>query len=84
MSRFLCFLLGGRRKGRGGRVRNSGHEHGIGQAQKAENTDPRTNCEVKYATARGHLTSPKKQNKWEAYYNTKGGVLKVFPISAGP
>ena len=25
------------------------------QAQKAENTDPRTNYAVKYATARGHL-----------------------------
>ena len=25
------------------------------QARKAENTDPRTNCAVKYATARGHL-----------------------------
>ena len=25
------------------------------QAQKAENTDPRTNYAVKYATAHGHL-----------------------------
>ena len=36
-------------------MRNSGHEHDICQAQKAENTDPRTTYAVKYATARGHL-----------------------------
>ena len=47
--------LGGWRKGRGGCVRNYGHEHDFCQAQKAENTDPRTNYAVKYATARGHL-----------------------------
>ena len=49
------FSLGGWRKGRGGCVRNIGHEHDICQAQMAESTDPRTNCAVKYATARGHL-----------------------------
>ena len=35
-----------------------GHEHDFGRAQKAENTDPRTNYAVKYATARGHLRYP--------------------------
>ena len=34
----------------------SEHEHEFSQAQKAENTDPRTNYAVKYATARGHPT----------------------------
>ena len=43
-------------KGRGGCVRSFGHEHDFCQAEKAENTDPRTNYAVKYATARGHLT----------------------------
>ena len=37
------FSLGGWRKGRGDCVRNIGHEHDFCQAQKAENTDPRTN-----------------------------------------
>ena len=32
-----------------------GHEHEFCQAQNAENTDPRTNYAIKYATARGHL-----------------------------
>ena len=49
------FSLGGWRKGRGGCLRNIGHEHDFSQAQKAENTDPCTNDAVKYATARGHL-----------------------------
>ena len=49
------FSLGSWRKGWGGCVRNIGHEHDFWQAQKAENTDPRTNYAVKYATARGHL-----------------------------
>ena len=39
---------------RGG-VRSIGHEHDFCQAEKAENTDPRRNYAVKYATARGHL-----------------------------
>ena len=38
-------------KGRGGCVRSFGHGHDFCQAEKAENTDPRTNCAVKYATA---------------------------------
>ena len=42
-------------KGRGGCVRSFGHEHDFCQAEKAENTDPRTNYAVKYATARAHL-----------------------------
>ena len=50
--------LGGWKKERGGCVRNIGHEHDFCQAQKAENTDPRTNYVAKYATARGHLTPP--------------------------
>ena len=37
-----------------------GHEHELCQAQKAENTDPRTNYAVKYATARDHLRSKGK------------------------
>ena len=41
----------GWRKGRGGCVRKIGHEHDFCQAQKAGNTDPRTNNAVKYATA---------------------------------
>ena len=40
VSRFLCFSLG---IGRGGCVRNIGHKHAFCRAQKAENTDPRTN-----------------------------------------
>ena len=43
-------------KGRGGCVRSLGHEHDCCQAGNAENTDLCTNCAVKYATARGHLT----------------------------
>ena len=43
-------------KGRGCCVRNIGHEHDFCQTQKTENTDPRTNDAVKYATARGHLS----------------------------
>ena len=39
----------------GGRVRSFGHAHDLCQAEKAENTDPRTNYAVNYATARGHL-----------------------------
>ena len=31
-----------------------GYEHDFCQAEKAGNTDPRTNYAVKYATARGH------------------------------
>ena len=42
-------------KGRGGCVRSFGHEHEFCQAEKAENTDPRANYAVTYATARGHL-----------------------------
>ena len=46
-------------EGRGGCVRNIGHEHDFCQAhQKAESTDPRTNYAVKYATACGHLNYP--------------------------
>ena len=41
-------------KGRGGCVRSFGHEHDFCQAEKDENTDPRANYAVKYATARGH------------------------------
>ena len=52
------FSGGGWRKGRGGCVRTIGQEHDFCQAQKAENTDPRTNYAVKYATARGHLPCP--------------------------
>ena len=48
--------LGWFEEGRGGCVRNFGHEHHVCQAQKAENTDPRTNYAVNYATARGHLS----------------------------
>ena len=55
------FSLGGWRKGRGGSVRNIGHEHDFCQARKAENTDPRTNYAVKYATAGGHLTQGKEK-----------------------
>ena len=40
------FSLGGWRKGRGTCVRNIGHEHDFCQAQKAENTDRRTNYAV--------------------------------------
>ena len=43
-------------EGRGGCVRSFGHEHDFCQAEKAENTDPRTNYAVKYATARGCLS----------------------------
>ena len=50
------YSLGGWRKGRGGCVRNIGHEHDFCQAHKAENTDPRTNYVVKSATARGSLS----------------------------
>ena len=53
------FSLGGWRKGRGGCVRNIGHEQDSCQAQKGENTDPHTNYAVKYATARGHLRKRK-------------------------
>ena len=35
-----------------------GHEHDFCQAEKAENTDPRTNYAVKYASARGLLIHP--------------------------
>ena len=49
------FSLGGWRKGRGGCVRNIGHDHDFCKAQKAENTDPCPNYAVKYATARGPL-----------------------------
>ena len=49
----------GWRTGRGGCVRNIGHEHDFCQAQQAQkekkNADPCTNYAVKYATARGHL-----------------------------
>ena len=41
-------------EGKGGRVRSFGHEPDFCQANKAENTDPRTNSAAKYATARGH------------------------------
>ena len=51
------FSLRGWGKGRGGWVRNIGHGHDFCQAHKAENTPPRTNYAVKYATARGHLNS---------------------------
>ena len=50
------FTLRGWRKGRGGCVRSLGHKHDFCQAQKADNTDDRTNYAVKYATARGYLT----------------------------
>ena len=33
------------------------------QAPKAENTDPRANSAVKYATARGHLTLGRTQGR---------------------
>ena len=42
-------------KGRGGCVRSFGRKQDLCQAETAENTDPRTNIAVKYATARGHL-----------------------------
>ena len=51
------FSVRGWGEGKGGCVRNTGHEHDFCQAQKAENTDPRTNHAVKSATARGHLTT---------------------------
>ena len=54
-------------KGRGGCVRSFGNEHDLRQAEKAANTDSRTNYAVKYATARGHLTNP----RW------MGGVEKL-------
>ena len=62
------FSLGGWRKGRGGCVRKIGREHDSCQAQKAENTDPRTNYAVKYATARGHPRSDfaTKMSAWPA------------------
>ena len=46
--------------GRGGPVRNIGHEHNFCQTPNAENTDPRTNYAVKYATARDRLIEPLK------------------------
>ena len=36
----------------GGSVRNIGHKLEFCQSQQAENTDPRTNYAVKYATGR--------------------------------
>ena len=57
MSRLSVFSLWGLREGRGGCLRNHGHEHDFCQAQKAKTPIPaRTNDAVKYATARGHLT----------------------------
>ena len=49
------FSLGGWRKRRGGCVRKIGHKYDSCEAQKAENTDPRTNYGAKHATARCHL-----------------------------
>ena len=59
------FSLGGSRKGRGGCVRNIGHEHDFSQTQQAENSDPRKNYAVKYATARGHLTKTQKMGTFD-------------------
>ena len=56
-SRFPCFLRWLEEK-KGCCARSIGHEHDFCQAQKPENTDPRTNYAVKYATARGHLKEP--------------------------
>ena len=50
------FSLEGWMKGRGGCVRSFGYEHDFCRAENEENTDPRKNYAVKYATARGHLT----------------------------
>ena len=58
-------------KGRGGCVRNIRHEHEFCQAQKAENTDPRTNYAVKYATARGHLRCSITLTRKVAYLKTR-------------
>ena len=47
------FSWGGWREGRGGCAQNSGHKHDFCRAQKAGNTDPRTNYAVNYASVSG-------------------------------
>ena len=68
----------------GGSVRSIGHEHDFCQAQKVENTDPRTNYAVKYVTARGHLTqianlgSEKKHIKKKTRKQNFHGIVPGF------
>ena len=92
--------MGGWRKGRGGCVRNIGHKHDFRQAQKTENTDPRTNYAVKYATACGHLKSvdPKRGNSgsvcaetiaelilaWASPFVFKTGLLELKAFTLIP
>ena len=52
MCRDFCVIFLG---GGGGVGRREGMVDDFCQARKAENTDPRTNYAVKYATARGRL-----------------------------
>ena len=57
-------------------ARKIGHEHNLCQAQKAQNTDPRTNYAVKYATARGHLRKTQElwgQKKHKTHKHFAGG-----------
>ena len=78
------FSLRGLRKGRGGWARNVGHEHDFCRAQKAENTDPRTNSAVKYATARGNLKSedekPININNFSGLFREWVGVKFVYVL----
>ena len=65
----------------GGCVRSIGHEHEFCQAhQKAENTDPRTNYVVKYATARGHLTQPLLYLRMQLFLLTVGSFLLTVEL----
>ena len=60
---FFVFSLGGWMKGRGVCVRSVGHEHDFCRAEKAENTDSRTNYAVQNATARGHIRTWQHKTK---------------------
>ena len=82
MSQLLCFFRG-LEEGKGGCVRNIGDEHDFFRAQKAENTDPRRNYAVKYATARGHLrTAVLKRSGEEDCFGLL--VWKRDSLSSGP
>ena len=48
------------------------------QARKAENTDPRTNYAVKYATAPGRLRMSAPKRKIPQFVNNSPGVCPVF------
>ena len=80
------FSLGGWKKGRGGCVRNIGHEHDFCQAQKAENTDSRANYAVKYATARGQKGCAKKREHKHCCFGSRHflpvqlGLSEIFTI----